>query len=838
MANQTVAHVLRYLRHLASDKAGDEQDDSELLNQFVAHRDEAAFAVLLKRHGPLVLGVCRQVLRDAHAAEDVFQAAFLVLARKAGSIRRQESVAAWLHRVALNLAQTARTANARRKAHERQAVLMSVPHRVDEAALRDWQPLLHEEVDRLPQKYRVLIVLCYIEAKTHNEAARQLGLPLGTVKGRLARARDLLRTRLVRRGLALSAGGVCWTLQRSAALGSVPPVLLGHTFRAAMLYAAGGTIGTSAVSAQALALAKGALPTMNATKLVVMILAVGLMAVGVTLAARAMGLGDEAGLPAENHGGSPAAGVPAVEKGARIEQGVHLARAPERGDEDIQLTLSSTQKEYRTGEAVDLTLTIKNNGKKEFSYYKAKLRELNGFDMIGPDGKQVKDKPNPVEFGGPADYIIVKAGEAVTIKDDLRHINLSINISKVPDTQAYLRHMYYPMEAAGIYRLHISFGKATSNVLTVKVVGKNVRDTTAESKAVRVNGVDCSAFVDKQVRVPAVGTIWPATKTDPWLDLGLRVANASDKPIVIYDKLIRYSVSLPDGTPLRMAGGTDEGSRMNPWTIEPGKEMALLGHSFLQWTPEGKTLALYGQENTDFYRGVYWSFEGLKPGKYLLSAEYTLTKSPDPAKPVWLGTVKTHAVEFEVIDSRAGLNESKAVRVGGVDFQAVVEPKRSAPKPGGRQFIDLGFGINNPTDKTLVFNLFDTLLPVLKSSDGTAIKCEQVRLRTAPALPVLVGPRQVETVLYRAGLLWQPDGKALRLFGPDRSGGTWYFDGLVPGKYQLSFEYKNTEDTQRHFLKAAMALPPRVRPGPLEAGQAYWLGMVLTETVEFEIIAP
>src|SRR5262249_9678331 len=180
-----------------------EQSDGHLLQKFVAERDESAFVALLERHGPLVLGVCRQVLGNLHDAEDAFQATFLVLARKAGSLRKQESLAAWLYRVALNISRTARTSTARRRGHEMQATSKPKTSCADEVTLRDWQRLIHEEVDQLPEKYRVPIVLCYFEAKSHDEAARQLNWPLGTVKGRLARGRDLLRTGLARRGLTL-----------------------------------------------------------------------------------------------------------------------------------------------------------------------------------------------------------------------------------------------------------------------------------------------------------------------------------------------------------------------------------------------------------------------------------------------------------------------------------------------------------------------------------------------------------------------------------------------------------------------------------------------------------
>src|SRR5262249_19213000 len=151
-----------------------------------------------------------------------------------------------------------------------------------------------------------------------------------------------------------------------------------------------------------------------------------------------------------------------------VPQGRLRADHPAR--DGIQVNLASARQEYRPGEAVDLILTIKNNGKEEFSYLKDKLRELNDFEITGPDGKEVKRVWNPVEFGGQATFVTVKPGEAVTIKDELKHINLSINLSRVPGMAHYLRHMYYPLDAPGTYRLRIKVGDVTSNELAVKVL--------------------------------------------------------------------------------------------------------------------------------------------------------------------------------------------------------------------------------------------------------------------------------------------------------------------------------------------------------------------------------
>jgi RNA polymerase sigma factor (sigma-70 family) len=264
MTSTPLVGVLRYIGILAGAERASDQSDQDLLQRFVAGREESAFATLLGRHGSLVLGVCRRVLGDEQEAEDAFQATFLVLARKAGSICKQESLAAWLHRVALNLCRTARTAMARRQVHERQAARRTQAADA-EVALCDWRPLLHEEVDRLPDKYRLPVVLCYFEEKSHAEAAGQLGWPLGTVKGRLARARDLLRVRLARRGLTLTATGIAAVLSEGASAVAVPPALPARTLRAAMSFAARGPVA-GAASANALALAKGMLQTMTATR--------------------------------------------------------------------------------------------------------------------------------------------------------------------------------------------------------------------------------------------------------------------------------------------------------------------------------------------------------------------------------------------------------------------------------------------------------------------------------------------------------------------------------------------------------------------------------------------
>jgi RNA polymerase sigma factor (sigma-70 family) len=187
--------------------------DEELLGRFLHGDDlqsQEAFRALVMRHGPMVLGICRHVLAEHHDAEDAFQATFLVLAQKGRSIRNRQVLAGWLHEVAHRIAIKARASGVRRRTLERQGMAMSplaiVPNdQAEEAAWKELRPVLHAEVERLPEKYRQPVILSYLEGKTNEEVATLLKWPVGTVKGRLSRARDLLRSRLKRRGLALSA---------------------------------------------------------------------------------------------------------------------------------------------------------------------------------------------------------------------------------------------------------------------------------------------------------------------------------------------------------------------------------------------------------------------------------------------------------------------------------------------------------------------------------------------------------------------------------------------------------------------------------------------------------
>jgi RNA polymerase sigma factor (sigma-70 family) len=200
----------------------------------------------------MVLGVCRRVLDNEHDAEDAFQATFLVLARQAQSIRKLESVGSWLYGVAYRISLRARSDAARRRALEDRARTMPEQDPLVEAAWRELRPVLDEEVDRLPPKYRAPIILCYLEGKTNTEAARELGWTKGTVSGRLARARELLRNRLARRGVSLTPALLLLLLSRESCSVTVSTSLVAAAVAAAQLGKAGAAVTVGVVSGRAL----------------------------------------------------------------------------------------------------------------------------------------------------------------------------------------------------------------------------------------------------------------------------------------------------------------------------------------------------------------------------------------------------------------------------------------------------------------------------------------------------------------------------------------------------------------------------------------------------------
>jgi RNA polymerase sigma factor (sigma-70 family) len=266
MATQ-MSKVIQHLRSALPLRPGADLTDGQLLERFVSRRETAALEALVRRHGPMVWGVCRRILSNHHDAEDALQATFLVLIRKAASVRPNSMVGNWLYGVARQTALKARATAAKQRTRVRQVVDMPDPAVKEQELSGDLHALLDQELSRLPDKYRVAIVLCDLEGETRKRAARQLGLPEGTLAGRLARGRAMLAKRLARHGLAVAGGTLAALLSQTAASACVPASALASTIKAVTLVAAGKTAAAGLVSARVAALTEGVLKTMLLSKL-------------------------------------------------------------------------------------------------------------------------------------------------------------------------------------------------------------------------------------------------------------------------------------------------------------------------------------------------------------------------------------------------------------------------------------------------------------------------------------------------------------------------------------------------------------------------------------------
>jgi RNA polymerase sigma factor (sigma-70 family) len=256
MPTGRMQQVIHSLGAALLQREGSDVPDRELLERFRARRDEAAFAALVRRHARMVLGVCRRVVGHAQDAEDAFQATFLVLARRPGAIAPRAAVGGWLYGVAYRTALAARARSARRAAREKQVKEMPHPEVAPDDSCRELVPLLDRELDRLPEKYRLPVVLCELEGRPRKEVARQLGVPEGTLSSRLATARKMLARRLAPYGPSVSAAALATLLTESASA-AVPAALVASTVRAA----------AGAVPAEVAALTQGVIKAMFVAKL-------------------------------------------------------------------------------------------------------------------------------------------------------------------------------------------------------------------------------------------------------------------------------------------------------------------------------------------------------------------------------------------------------------------------------------------------------------------------------------------------------------------------------------------------------------------------------------------
>jgi RNA polymerase sigma factor (sigma-70 family) len=353
MPHAQLATTVRRLHTLVRAEQAGELTDDQLLERFALRRDEEAFALLVRRYGPLVLGVCRRLLRHEQDAEDAFQATFLILARRAPSVRWRAALGSWLYRVAVRVAHSARGRAELPGEAEWAAARGADADPAGEAAWRELRPLLDEEVCRLPEKYRAPVVLCYLRGKTHEAAAAELGWPRGTVAGRLARARDLLRRRLTRRGVTLSACAMATALSGGAAA-AVPEGLARGTAAAAGRFAAAP--GGAALSLHAAELARGVLHAMVLTRVKLAGVVLLLLTFFAGLGSFALGRTDAA--PEE----------PQPPAKAEPPPGAPKAPAPVARD-GLALTVRPLKEVFPAGEAPAVEVTLKNVAEKALTLH-------------------------------------------------------------------------------------------------------------------------------------------------------------------------------------------------------------------------------------------------------------------------------------------------------------------------------------------------------------------------------------------------------------------------------------------------------------------------------------
>jgi hypothetical protein len=388
------------------------------------------------------------------------------------------------------------------------------------------------------------------------------------------------------------------------------------------------------------------------------------------------------------------------------------------------------------------------------------------------------------------------------------------------DYQAYDLTKLYDLARPGRYSVQYIYeekqptgwqGRLPSNAAAFEVVAKTEKDKDrAEVKPVVVEGLSFEALVPNQIPLPAPGR---SNNVDLWL----RVTNVSDKPVTLWTfDVIRPRLYTADGKEVETSiGRNGQPALTPPVLLAPGLRWTWRSEAKLLSMKDGRTL-LHGPDGL----GVpgAWSFLSLNKGKHRLVIEYANDKVKHGDVALWTGKAVTNPVEFEIIDEKdkkedkeKGDSASKPVRVAGVDFQAVVEKKHLVVERGVERFIDLGLRLTNHSDKTLKFNLADTIRPVLKSADGTSIKASGGRRETTPVAPVVLAPGKSETVHWGARAELLPDGKSFRLSWTDGTGMHWWFNSGAAGRYLLSFEYENTD------------------------GQGFWTGKAMTESVELEI---
>jgi RNA polymerase sigma factor (sigma-70 family) len=650
MAASQLSEVMQHLRGTVLLREGAGLTDGQLLGCYIEQRDDAAFAALVRRHGPMVWGVCRRLLHP-HDAEDAFQATFLVLVRKAASIVPRERVANWLYGVAHRTALQARRNLARRRAREKQVTEMREPAVTEQDLWRDLQPLLDRELSRLPDAYREVIVLSDLEGKTRKEVARQLGLPEGTVGSRLARARALLAKRLSRQGVTLSGGALAAVLAQQAASAGVPNSVVDATIQAASLLGAGTAVPAGAISLKVAALTEGVMKAMLFAKLkaaIAVVVALGLVATTITLLTCRTAVGQQ---------DKP----PAAEKPVKTpeKQGPVGREAPTKKTEAakrLKLTLSVDKTEtvlkpgtFYGADPVKLKLTFTNTGDKPIKLDAYALPYRIKFQCDGPGLDSVKKHLGYVDlaFIPPTekDYPVLQPGKSWSpgwtpaFPGD------------IPDGAGVIAA--YSLRQPGTYKLrmtvydryapHVAGAAAGTKWLESNELELKVREKAPAGKGDAAKGLKLTLSADKTETV-----MKPDGSDAEPVKLKLTLTNVSDKAIKLnaYDLRWRLGfrctgpspdsihtiIELVDRKALR-----EKPSSKNYPVLQPGQS----------WSPEW-THSFPGDIPQETAKAVSYTLH--KPGTYKLRFTYENPQQADGplAKDAWAGSLESNELELKV----------------------------------------------------------------------------------------------------------------------------------------------------------------------------------------------
>lgn len=568
MASSRVSEVIQHFGRIALRSDGAGLTDGQLLSRYIDGRDEDAFAALVKRHAPMVWGVCRRLLSSSHDAEDALQATFLVLVRKAAAVVPRENVGNWLYGVASVTAQRSKAATAKRYRREKPLAQLPETAAAKPDVWGDLCPHLDRELSRLPAKYRAIIILCDLEGKTRREAARQFGLPEGTVASRLARARSMLAKRLAGHGFALSGGALAAVLSERAASAGVPASVFSIPIQAASRFTAGQAMTSGAISMKVAALTEGVLKSMFLSKL--QAATVGLLLISTLLGGARLlyprgaqpFAADMALAAPQRVAPPPKANKPPIQKKAvdtpipRVWKQTQVIK-PQRdeGDQVFCAAFSPDGKIVASGLASGTKLSDAATGR-----LRAKLTdEFTAVVAFSPDGK------------------ILATGHLTTVKlwdvDSGKELAILEGHAKNCHSVAFSPDGKTLATASETIRLW--------DVAT----GAEIRQFASQGP--RANGVYCLAFSpDGKKLASAEGS----DKTVKLWD----VANGKELRTLKGHTQFAISVAFsPDGKTVASGGGEEE---IKLWDIATGKERLTLkgpttGFHSLAYSPDGKVLA-------------------------------------------------------------------------------------------------------------------------------------------------------------------------------------------------------------------------------------------------------